>query len=156
MALRYVLDAQVLIAAFMQPTNRGARQLLRCGARGEFESIISTGILDELRMTLEGHRLVARHRRTQQISGYVDTLEEVFTITEQPTTIAGLARDEGDDFVATVVYTNKPTGSSPRTRPTSPASAPNTGLTSSRPASSSPSSATDYHVTASLMWPGTA
>ena len=110
MALRYVLDAQVLIAAFMQPTNRGARQLLRCGARGEFEPIISTGILDELRMTLEGHRLVARHRRTQQISGYVDTLDEVFTIAEQPATIAGLARDEGDDFVATVVYTEQADG----------------------------------------------
>lgn len=94
---RAVIDPNVLISALLSPSGRPAALVAR-GLAGDFEIVISEGVLAELHRALAYPKL--RSRITdEQAAAFIDILGRTATRVEDPATSPGRSRDPGDDYL---------------------------------------------------------
>lgn len=94
---RAVLDPNVLISALLSPSGSPAALVARWLA-GEFELIVSEGLLAELRRALAYPKLRSRITE-EEATAFVDLLGRTATSVEDPATSPRRSRDAGDDYL---------------------------------------------------------
>ncbi len=102
--MRAVLDPNVLISALLAPTG-GPAALLRRWLDGEFELVVSDGLLAELDRALRYPKL--RSRVTGgEAKAFIELLRETATVAHDPASPPRLSRDPGDDYLLALARSN--------------------------------------------------
>ncbi len=94
---RAVLDPNVLISALLSPSGSPAALVARWLA-GEFELVVSEGLLAELRRALAYPKLRSRITE-EEATAFIDLLGRTATSVEGPATSPRRSRDAGDDYL---------------------------------------------------------
>ena len=95
--MRAVLDASVLISALISPTGVPAA-LLRRWLDGEFELIVSSLLLAELKRALAYPKLGSRVME-EEAKAFLDLLQRGATVASDPADPPRRSRDRGDDYL---------------------------------------------------------
>ena len=96
--MRAVLDPNVIISGLLSPGGNAAN-LLRAWERGEFELIVSTGLLEELERAL-GYPKLRRHIAEEEAQGVLRWLTESAAVVVDPVEPPPIRSvDSGDDYL---------------------------------------------------------
>jgi putative PIN family toxin of toxin-antitoxin system len=95
--VRAVLDPNVLVSALLSPRGAPALLIARWLA-GDFELVVSTRLLNELRRALSYPKLRQRIPPTDA-DAYLETLRQSAVVASDPRRPPGRSADPGDDYL---------------------------------------------------------
>ena len=102
--MRAVLDPNVLISALLSPSGLSAG-LLRRWLDGEFELVVSEGLLAELRRALAYPKLGA-HVSSAEAEAFIELLRGGAMIADDAASPPRMSRDPGDDYLLALARSN--------------------------------------------------
>lgn len=94
---RAVVDPNVFISALLSPSGRPAALVARWLA-GDFELVISDGLVAELRRALAYPKIRSRVTE-EEAAAFIDILGRTATSVEDPANAPRRSRDPGDDYL---------------------------------------------------------